>query len=29
LANQDTGKIKEITYEIDRVLNGLAATKLK
>lgn len=29
LANRYTTKIKEITYEIDRVLNGLGATKLK
>lgn len=29
LAARDTGKIKEITYELDRILNGLQATKLK
>lgn len=29
LANRSTPKIKEITYEIDRVLNGLSAQRLK
>lgn len=29
LANRPTKQIKEITYELDRILNGLAATRLK
>ena len=29
LANRATPKIKEITYEIDRILNGLSAQRLK
>jgi len=29
LANRSTPKIKEITYEIDRILNGLSAQRLK